>query len=381
MDSILDKVLSSKEDQEKQAFEPLEVVNILLRTLSTKENDILQRRFGLTEEAKEVKETLETIGASYGVTRERIRQIEALAIAKMKSSPMFAETTKNADHLIVSMLSYHGGILTKSAMFDLLLPLQRNHEPSQQALKFLIAELFHDKVEHIPGNKKYLPSWKLRLVSLDFVDRAIDTLASVMQTVGGPLVFEDLFAKFQEHDFYVQHTEKLHEDVVRSFCEVSAQLGKNPFDEYGLMDWGLVAPKRMHDRVYLVLKKEGKPMHFEEIAKRISKIFNRRAYPPTVHNELILNKEYVLVGRGIYALKEWGFKEGVVADVLEDILRRAGKPLGREELVEQVLQERIVKKNTIHLALTDKTRFRRTADGKYMSATSVQSEAPAAAEV
>ena len=107
-------------------------------------------------------------------------------------------------------------------------------------------------------------------------------------------------------------------------------------------------------------------MHFEDIAKRVTKIFDRPAYPPTVHNELILNEEYVLVGRGIYALKEWGFKEGVVADVLFDMLRRAGKPLSREELVDAVLQERIVKKNTIHLALTDRKRFRKTADGKYM---------------
>jgi hypothetical protein len=121
----------------------------------------------------------------------------------------------------------------------------------------------------------------------------------------------------------------------------------------------------MNDRVYLVLKKEGHPMHFEEIAKRISKVFKKRAYPPTVHNELILNSEYVLVGRGMYALREWGYKEGVVSDVLIDVLKRVGHPMDRSALVDAVLKQRMVKKNTILLALADKQYFQKTKDGKY----------------
>ena len=124
----------------------------------------------------------------------------------------------------------------------------------------------------------------------------------------------------------------------------------------------------MNDRVGLILKKVGKPMHFEDIAKHISKIFKKKAYPPTVHNELILNDEYVLVGRGIYALAEWGFKEGVVSSVIAEVLKKANRPLTRNEVVEGVLKQRIVKKNTIHLALTDKEKFLKTRDGKYINA-------------
>jgi hypothetical protein len=123
----------------------------------------------------------------------------------------------------------------------------------------------------------------------------------------------------------------------------------------------------MNDKIYLVLKKNGKPMHFTEITKMINetKFDSRKAYPPTVHNELILNDQYVLVGRGIYALKEWGYKPGVVASVLIEILRAAGHPLGRDELVRLVLDQRMVKKNTVHLALTDKTKFKKLPDGTY----------------
>jgi hypothetical protein len=95
------------------------------------------------------------------------------------------------------------------------------------------------------------------------------------------------------------------------------------------------------------------------------KFDNRIAYPPTIHNELILNKEYVLVGRGIYALREWGYKPGVVVDVIESILHAHATPMTRQAIVEAVLKQRLVKKNTIHLALTNKKKFRRLEDGSY----------------
>jgi len=134
-----------------------------------------------------------------------------------------------------------------------------------------------------------------------------------------------------------------------------------------LSSWGSVVPKRMNDKIYLVLKRHGKPMHFNEITKKINevKFDSRKAYPPTVHNELILNKKYVLVGRGIYALKEWGYQPGVVANVLEQILKDEKEPITREELVKRVLEQRIVKKNTIHLALTNKDRFRKLPDERF----------------
>ena len=123
----------------------------------------------------------------------------------------------------------------------------------------------------------------------------------------------------------------------------------------------------MNDKIYLVLKKEGKPLHFNKITELINKVNfdHRRAYPPTVHNELILNDRYVLVGRGIYALSEWGYKPGIVADVLVDILKEAAHSMDREQLVKTVLEQRLVKKNTIHLALTDRSKFKKLPNGQY----------------
>ena len=155
--------------------------------------------------------------------------------------------------------------------------------------------------------------------------------------------------------------------AIQGAVHVTRTIERNPFNEYGLRAWGSVVPKRMNDKILLVMRKHGQPMHFQEITKKINEIGfdHRQAYPPTVHNELILNPEYVLIGRGIYALREWGYKPGVVADVLGQILRQASQPLTRNELVDQVLAQRMVKKNTIHLALTNKKRFQRLPDGRF----------------
>ena len=118
--------------------------------------------------------------------------------------------------------------------------------------------------------------------------------------------------------------------------------------------------------IYLVLKKSGKPMHFTEIAKAINdtKFDEKIAYPATVHNELILDKRFVLVGRGVYALREWGYQPGVVAEVVARVLADKG-PLTKEDIISEVLKQRLVKPETVALTLANRKRFNRLPDGSY----------------
>ena len=60
----------------------VEVLEKLLSKLNRREQSIVRRRFGLTKECKP--ETLEKIGDSFGITRERIRQIETVALRKLR---------------------------------------------------------------------------------------------------------------------------------------------------------------------------------------------------------------------------------------------------------------------------------------------------------
>ena len=360
--SILDKIIASKEDQEKQQFNPADVITQLLKTISDKEADVLQRRFGLNDRAQE---TLEAIGSSYNVTRERIRQIENLAIKKIKDQPSFAGLMRGVEHVVLSVLEHNGNVMNEENLLDELFVTGRSKN-NDQAVLFLLAELLDHRVKSIGPSNKFSKSWYVNSADLEFVEQSIGMLIDIIKLEDQPLQISDLYNKVKAHEFYKQHQDKLSYDVVVTYLQASAKIDSNPFDEYGLTKWGSIVPKRMNDKIYLVLKKAGKPIHFVDIAKKITEIFKKEAYPPTVHNELILNKHYVLVGRGIYALSEWGFRKGVVADVIAEILRKNSEPMTRKEIVQAVLDQRIVKKNTIHLALTNKKRFSKLSDGRYV---------------
>ena len=144
-----------------------------------------------------------------------------------------------------------------------------------------------------------------------------------------------------------------------SYLEVSKKILQNSNGLYGLKDWPEINPRGVKDKAYLVFKKLGKPLHFNEVAKLIE-----GALSQTVHNELIKDPRFILVGRGIYALKEWGYTPGQVKDVIFKILKEDG-PLTQSEILERVLKQRLVKESTILLNLNNKKHFLRDTQGRY----------------
>ena len=111
-------------------------------------------------------------------------------------------------------------------------------------------------------------------------------------------------------------------ELIRSCLKIDERLRK--IDEgWGLTEWRFVRPRSIRDKVEIILKKSGEPLHFMEIANRIrdAKFDHKHVTVQAVHNELIRYPQFVLVGRGLYALKEWGYEPGTVADVIERILK------------------------------------------------------------
>ena len=103
-----------------------------------------------------------------------------------------------------------------------------------------------------------------------------------------------------------------------------------------------------------------------QIAECISKsgFDNRSVNLQAVHNELIRHDNFVLIGRGIYALSEWGYERGTVAEVIEKILAEKGE-LAQDQIVDLVLKRREVKKITIVLALKNNKQFVRVGRKQY----------------
>ncbi|MFZ6036027.1 MAG: sigma factor-like helix-turn-helix DNA-binding protein [Patescibacteria group bacterium] len=362
--SILDRVISSKQSTEIEQFNPSEVVSQLFKALTSREEDVLRRRHGLSGKPRE---TLEEIGATYSVTRERVRQIENTAISKIQRLKDFGTVVNPIESIVSTVLEQHGGIMSEEDLLAQLLQVVGDTDTSRHNILFIISELLDGSFKLIKEDDEFRRAWRTQHAPIHIMKEVIQSVLTIITEFNKPISSTELVNRFKQTEAYTRNQDQLNDDALISYVQVSQKISKNPFDEYGISEWGSIVPRRMNDKIYLVLKKNGKPMHFTEITKMINetKFDSRKAYPPTVHNELILNDQYVLVGRGIYALKEWGYKPGVVASVLIEILRAAGHPLGRDELVRLVLDQRMVKKNTVHLALTDKTKFKKLPDGTY----------------
>ena len=135
-----------------------------------------------------------------------------------------------------------------------------------------------------------------------------------------------------------------------------------------LIKWPTINPKNIRDKIFVILEDNGKPMHFSDISKAIkdSDFKRKNVTTQAIHNELIKDSRFILIGRGIYALGSWGYSRGTVSDIIADILRETGEPLHRDEIVRRVLDKRRVKETTILLNLQSKPQFKRTAKATYV---------------
>ncbi len=394
MNSILDKIIDNQKAEEVAKLNAVEIVNNLFGELSDRERDVLARRFGLRNG---VKETLEKVGGVHSLTRERIRQIEANSIKKLRQLDKLAEYVDTLKKVISQLLEEHGGLMERHYLLEALVSFSADGRHGEEEfvhknnLDFLISKLLHDEFEEVSNSDLFLDFYKLKFQTLDHLEGLATELISKIEDAKKTLKTKDLINLSRGLDGYSNNKDKfdinynidisqiLKSDLFKEEAEVVnnnkilysllralKKVDQNKFGYWGINDWRDIKPKTINDKIYLTLDNHGKPMHFVEIANRINEIGfdKKKANAATVHNELILDNKYVLVGRGLYSLKEWGYKEGTVADVIKEIMKEASKPLTRDEIIEKVLDKRVVKKTTIVLALMNKEMFKKT-DDKY----------------
>lgn len=335
-------------------FKPKQISKKLLATLPPRARDVLERRYGLRSESDRA-ETLESIGQAYGITRERVRQIENYGLQTIRRSEAYKEHTALFAEL-AEEIDALGGVLRE----DELLRALSNDTSSDNHLYFLLA--VGDAFNRSKENTHFHHRWFIREQLAVAVERALMDLYESLDEdvlVSEEEIVERFLEKLAEVD------EKYREEQnVKRWLALSKMLAQNPLGEWGLATSPNVRAKGIRDFAYLAVKRHGSPMHFREVSSAIEELFNRKAHVATCHNELIKDPRFVLVGRGLYALTEWGYSAGVVKDVLREILRENG-PMSREEIIERVRKERYVKDNTIVVNLQDPTFFKRLANGQY----------------
>lgn len=335
------------------SFKPKQITKALLDVLPERARDVLEKRYGLSKDGETY--TLEAIGQSYGITRERVRQIENYGIQSIQKSEvykkhyeLFIEMQKLVDQL-------GGGLIAEHVLLDELTkdPIIRNH------LYFLlvVGDPFYKSKE----NPQYTHRWYTERKIADTVEKALRSVHKGLDR--DELVSEqEIVNRFRAE--LAELAEAQDEAVLKRWLLISKQIGRNPLGDWGPSDSPNVRVKGIRDYAYLAVKRHGSPMHFREVAKTIGELFDHKAHVATTHNELIKDGRFVLVGRGLYALTEWGYTAGVVKDVLREILANDG-PLSREEIIDKVRKERYVKDNTILVNLQDTNLFKRLSNGTY----------------
>ncbi|MDD5071643.1 MAG: sigma factor-like helix-turn-helix DNA-binding protein [Patescibacteria group bacterium] len=402
--SILDKIINNQKAEEIARLNAVEIVNNLLGELADREKDVLIRRFGLHGLGKE---TLEKVGQAHKLTRERIRQIEVSGIKKLRQLEKLEGYVNILKKVTSQLLEEHGGLMERQYLLNSLAKFSLNGDGRggneelihKSHLDFLISKLLPEEFEEIGDSELFLDFYKLKYQTLDHLEELSRELVEKIESLKKIFKTEELINLSVKLESYNKNLDKFNipysldisrildnnlveekidvinsHKVLYSILRALRRVEQNKFGDWGIYDWREIKPKTINDKIYLILKNHGKPMHFAEIADRINQtgFDGKIANAATVHNELILDEKYVLVGRGLYGLKDWGYKEGTVADVIKDVLAEAGKPLTREEIIDKVLGKRLVKKTTIVLALMNKEMFEK-AGGKYQLAGSLKS--------
>ncbi|MBT3704816.1 hypothetical protein HOG17_03480 [Candidatus Peregrinibacteria bacterium] len=334
-----------------------QILEEIFLVLTTKEKEVVVKRFSLDNKSKQ---TLEKIGQHFSVTRERIRQIEKIALGKLR------RTVRNTKLNMINEISNeimeeNGGVMLEKRMVAEIL---NKIASSQDVDKYIIKLALHinSDLAKVEKNNTLHPYWKNKEIDAKEIDKLLQSGVKLLKKAkeiqdGSKLaaaIKQDLKGKVDAADV-----------MIVSALEVDKRIKKIP-EGFGLMEWRHINPRSIRDKAYIVLKKANKPLHFVEIANKITEAgFDKKVVTTqAVHNELIRYEQFVLVGRGLYALKEWGYTEGTVADVIELLLKKKS-PMTKQEIIEGVLKQRQVKKGTISLNLQKNPQFVRVGRAVY----------------
>lgn len=344
--------MAQAEPQKPTRLNTKRLAQEILRSIDReREREIIARRFGLFDR----RETLEQIGEILGITRERVRQLEKSVVARLKVQAENNELEQIAqiEEALLSYLHDHGTVARVQEVSANV--TSENSRTDQSRIAFLA--ILCPQLTVLEDDDRYYYAIGIKKVrDAATLQQDVTTIVSVIEKIGKPATITE-----------IAKTSNISETAqAASLASISKKLATLN-GQWGLVKWPTVNPKNIRDKIYVILKENGKHMHFNDIADSIKKSDFKRKDVTTqaIHNELIKDKRFVLIGRGIYALKEWGYKKGTVADIISQVLREAGEPLHRDEIVKRVLKSRFVKETTILLNLQGKSQFKRVAKATY----------------
>ena len=336
-----------------------QIVEELFMVLTGKEREVITKRFSLNNKPRQ---TLEKIGQHFSVTRERIRQIEKIALNKLKRTVNNTKL-KNINEISLEILDKFGGVLKETKLIsEIINAMYLLESPIDPHIVRLSLNINNNITKSEKSNLTEA-FWRLNHIELKLVketiDRSLKFLSKAKDVIEPEKISAEIKKQMDGKDITITPI------LISSILDVDNRIKKTE-NGFGLMSWRHINPKSIRDKAYIILKKNKKPLHFVSIANQIINAgFDKKVVTTqAVHNELIRDEQFVLVGRGLYALKEWGYKKGTVADVIQNLLKKKS-PLTKQEIIHGVLKQRQVKKGTISLNLQKNSQFVRVGRAVY----------------
>ena len=331
----------------------------ILKSLSDKEKLVIEKRIWLDWE----KQTLQNIGDSFSpaITRERVRQIEDSGIKKIGRIIKATELSQIQD-FAKQVLKDHAGLLVKDKLINAIIQnIVLQKEVNASIIETIIMSDF-DLIKSKPklGTHTYFYLPEVGKKSIELIHKeAVSILKKKKDVMDKNSLYELIKLNLKDittfKTVFIDGVMDIFEDIV-----------KGEENLIGLTKWKILNPKTLKDKAVYILRKEKIPMHFVSIANKITEKMGESVKVNTVHNELIRNEDFVLVGRGIYALKDWGiYKPGAVIDVIVDVMKKHWEAMSTEEVIAKVLKVRKVKSSTIYMNLQNRKLIQRVGRNYY----------------
>ncbi len=360
----LKTIIQITQDQLKKQAPTHQAVLAALDDLKSREAEVLARRSGVRDGKVE---TLQQIGEGYGISRERVRQIEKQGLKKFREQLDQAPLAEIL-RLAVAVIREAGGVIAVDSLAREFLPESQDTPGGRAALAFLLET--SGEVVVAPADKVAAASYGVTKSHLAAADAIGPMLAEELQRKQQPMTPAELLTAFATRDDLGDTSHLVTEPFIESVLEIGKKFVPAGDATWGMADWPDINPRNIREKTLYVLKETGTPLHFTDVTEKIraAKFDAKPVTTQAVHNELINGDQFVLIGRGIYALKDWGYLTGTVAEVIKQVLAKAGEPVERNEVVQKVLKQRHVSENTILINLQDKSKFTRVGKSAYVIA-------------
>lgn len=331
-------------------------VDQLLLLLNSKEKFVVQKRFSLDEKGYS---TLEEVGKQFGITRERVRQIENNALQKLKRN-VENSSLNLVNKYALQLITDAGGLMLEQTLLSKL--IEKDDSFEKAALELILS--LDKRFERVHNTIHFRPYAKLKTLPFEVVQELASSSMKYLNQKKELTKVVNLLGELKNMGLNTE-SHFMTKELLQSVISINKHF-KVVDDSVGLIEWRHINPKTIRDKVYFVLRQKGEPMHFVDIANSITGSgFNKKNLNlQAIHNELIRHDDFVLIGRGIYALKEWGFSSGTVSDVICKILKSKGS-LSQDDIIQEVLKERKVKAITIILNLKNNKLFTRVGRTQY----------------